>query len=147
MCLFAHKNDILNVIRRFRINMEKHLLVSSDLSVCLSVSLSVYLHARIILAPTGWICIKFCTGWLVIRKSVEHLHILLKSNKNIWHFTWRPKTHILKSISNKLHNFSKIWHSYLFHPLSVAIFREYQYLKSYRNLWYRLLIINGNIPI
>jgi len=84
---------------------------------------------------------------LLIRKAVEHLYVSVQSNSNIWLFTWRCKTHILKSISNKLHNFSKIWHSNLLHPLSIAIFRKYQYLKSYKTLLYRLLIIHANIPI
>jgi hypothetical protein len=156
MCLFAHKNDILNIFRRVRINMEKRILVSSNLSFCLSVSLSaclsVYLSISLSICMyhlgSHWMDLYEILYWgLVIRKAVENLHILIQSINNIWHFTWRPKTHILKSNSNKLYNFSKIWHSYLLHPLSVAIFREYKYLKSYSNLWYRWLVINGNTPI
>jgi hypothetical protein len=76
MCLFAHKNDILNIFRRVRINREKRLLVSSNLSVCLSVSLSVYLHVSPWLRLDGFIW-KFLLR-TCIRKSVEKLHILVQ---------------------------------------------------------------------
>jgi len=49
----------------------------------------VCLSARISMAPTGRISIKFDVGGLC--KFVEKVQILLKSGRNTLYFTWRPK--------------------------------------------------------
>ena len=77
--------------------------------VCLSVCVSVRMHQR----GSHWTDFREVLCWGLLRRSIGKLHIWWKLDKNIGHFTWRPKYVSFLPVTHIRHRSGFVQHSSL----------------------------------